>query len=74
MCMFSDLPAQSQNSAFELPHEGKQARYIGTIKAAMSLDTPSLFEQDIGALLEAEDALEYADDKVEQITESDCLS
>ena len=40
----------------------------------MSLDIPSLFEQDIGALLEAEDALEYADDKIEQITESDCLS
>ncbi len=37
-------------------------------------DTPSLFEQDIGALLEAEDALEYDDDEVEQITESDCVS
>ena len=37
-------------------------------------DTPSLFEQDIDALLEAEDAQEYDDDEVEQITESDCVS
>jgi hypothetical protein len=34
----------------------------------------TLFEQDIGALLEAENALEYDDDEVEQVTESDCVS
>ncbi len=34
-------------------------------------DTPSLFEQDIGALLEADDALEDDDDEFEEITESD---
>jgi len=102
--LFSDLSAQSQNSAFVLPHEEKR------IKAAMFLDrrtcfrlsqraaacrqllqlqadklifiasmaavkrandTPSLFEQDIGALLEADDALEDDDDEFEEITESD---
>ena len=34
---------------------------------------PSLFEQDIGALLEADDALEYDDDEFEQITEETIL-
>ncbi len=37
-------------------------------------DNPSLFERDIGALLEAEDALKYDDDEIGQITESDCVS
>ncbi len=34
-------------------------------------DTPSLFEQDIGLLLEAVDALEDGDHEFEEITESD---
>ena len=37
-------------------------------------DTPSLFERDVGALFEAEDALEYDDDEIENITQSDCVS
>ena len=34
-------------------------------------DTPSLFEQDVGALLEAADALEDDDHEFEKIAESD---
>ncbi len=42
---------------------------IAAVKRAN--DTPSLFEQDTGALLEADDALEDDDDEFEEITESD---
>jgi len=70
--LFSDLPAQSQIA--HLSCRTRENARVGLIFIASmaaverASDTPSLFEQYIGALLEAEDALEYTDDEVEQIT------
>jgi len=50
-------------------HVGETCISVASGRETLNADTPSLFEQDIGARLEAEDALEYDDDEVEQITD-----
>jgi len=65
-------PQHVGNSCISVALQADKLIFIASIAAVKRAnDTPSLFEQDTGALLEADDALEDDDDEFEEITESD---